>query len=260
MTITPAVCAACRDIPVHDVYVCQRCMDDLHGHLHAVPELTKDLRIEAAKLARHGHGPATFTPTVERPLPVNLAAAGVLRELRKVLAVASVALRSGVYGSIPAMAAWLIEHEDVIAGDPDGGTLCARLAEVMRRARRVIDNPPERIYIGRCDCTLDGGEHPRLYARAGERWHQCPDCETVHDASRKWEDLQASLADYGLTRQDIKTLLPQIPPKTLDNWIDRAPVKLHRLGISASGDPTYRYGDVLALDARRREWRKRQAT
>lgn len=256
---TVTTCRACRDLPVTDSFLCQPCADKLHGHLHEAPELSRQLGIETRRDAQHGHNPPSHTPTTDQPMPINLAASRAHDKLRFELVTACLAVALGQRDLLPpdtigGMAGWLIEHETAIGLREEAGDIARGLEAAIRRGWRVVDNPPERIYIGLCDCTDEKGERPKLYARAGEQWHQCRACETVHDTQAKWQGLQDEMADYGLTRGELKTLLPGLPAKTLDNWIDRDPQRLQQLGTTADGEPTYRYGDVLALDARRREY------
>lgn len=259
MSQPTAICRACSDNPVTDTFVCRTCMDQFHGDLYATVDLARDLNTEIAKQVKRTTGPMVKVIGKVPPLPYNPAAAHALERLRFELVTACLSLALGRRDRLPgdtigAMAAWLLDNEAAVPLREDGGDICRGLSGAIKRGRRVIDNPPEKLYIGKCTCDDGKGDQTRLYARVGERYHECPKCETVWDAADKFEQLEGELADYGLTHKELETLLPKIPRSTLSSWIDRK--QLTPQGTNAEGEPAYRYGDVLALDARRRERRK----
>lgn len=88
----------------------------------------------------------------------------------------------------------------------------------------------------------------------GEPIHECRECGAEWDVERSLAALEAELSDYGLTRTELETLLVGVPRTTLGSWITRGQLKPQ--GTTAAGEPAYRYGDVLALDAKRKERRK----
>ena len=97
----------------------------------------------------------------------------------------------------------------------------------------------------------------------GEPVYECPnpECRAEWLVAERFAQLEQELADYGLTHKELETLLPTIPRATLHRWLNGdekrdQPAKLKSQGTTAEGEPVYRYGDVLALDARRRERRK----
>lgn len=251
---TVTTCRACRDLPVTDSFLCQPCADKLHGHLHEAPELSRQLGIETRRDAQHGHNPPSHTPTTDQPMPINLAASRAHDKLRFELVAACLAVTLGQRDLLPpdtigGMAGWLIEHEAAIGLREEAGDIARGLEAAIRRGWRVVDNPPERIYIGKCVCRDDKGEHPRLYARAGQAVHVCGNCLYGWDTQTKWDELQAEMWDHGLTQAELTTLLPKIPRTTIDAWIRRG--KVEPTGTTAEGEPVYRYGEILALNERR---------
>lgn len=264
--MTDTTCTACYSRPAHNAVICQHCADQLHADLHAIPEVTRDLLVDLTGQARKsGTRAAVRRFGHEQPLPLNLAASRALDQLRHALAAACHSVADGLDVQPPAdrigaMTTWLLRHEASIGLRVDGGDTCRALGAALARARRICDNPPEKIYIGHCVCTDQHGQPTRLYARAGQRLHTCPnpDCGRQWDAAERYEDLQAELADYGLTHRELETLLPAVPRSTLHRWLEGDPgrgqaPKLTPQGTTADGEPVYRYGDVLALEARRRE-------
>lgn len=265
---TEATCRACQDKPVTDTFVCRDCADQLHADLHAIPDITRDLLTELTGQARKApRGIMATTTSSEQPLPVNLTAARALAQLRFALVAACLSVAGGQRDRLPvdrisAMADWLLHYEASVGLREDGGDICRGISSAIRRARNVCDSPPERIYIGECQCwevepSEDReGRKTRLYAEAGERYHECPRCAYLWDAADRYDEMQAELSDYGLTHSELETLLPKIPRATLARWLhgdSKQRPAVEPQGTTAAGEPAYRYGDVLALDARRRE-------
>lgn len=257
-----STCRACNDKPVTDTFVCHDCMDQFHGDLYAVVDLARDLNTEIAKQVKRTTGPMVKVIGKVPPLPYNPAAAHALERLRFELVTACLSLALGQRDRLPgdtigAMAAWLLDNEAAVPLREDGGDICRGLSGAIRRGRRVIDNPPERRYIGNCTCEDDNGERRRMYARMGEPLYECHECGSEWRVAESLERLEAELSDYGLTHKELEVLMPKIPRSTLSSWIDRK--KLVPQGTNAEGEPAYRYGDVLALDARRKERGRRSA-
>lgn len=266
--MTTTTCTACYTEPAHNAVICQQCADRLHADLHAIPDIARDLLTERTGQARKAaRGVTAITHGHEQPLPVNLAAARALDHLRFALVAACMSVANNQRDRLPpdrvsAMADWLLRYEASVGLREDGGDICRGISSAIRRARHVCDSPPERIYIGECQCwevePAEGreGRKTRLYAPAGERYHECPRCSYVWDAADRYDEMQAQLSDYGLTHAELETLLPKIPRATLARWLhgdSKQRPAIEPQGTTAAGEPAYRYGDVLALDARRRE-------
>lgn len=260
--MTETLCRACHDRPTNHAYICRDCADQLHGDLATIPTLAHQLELEATRQARKGHGIGIKARSAETPLPYNPAATNALNRLRHELVQACLEVnldqRDGLPPDItPAMAIWLAHHETSIGQREQGGEICRGIRAAIRNGQRIIDNPPERRYIGECVCEDNRGHPTRLYARMGEPTYECPTCRQTWIVAERFAQLEADLADYGLTHREIETLMPHVPRSTLARWIHgdakrgQRP-KLAPLGTTATGEATYRYGDVLALDARRR--------
>ena len=169
------LCQACNLYPPTQPgsWMCDPCRDRLHEHLHAIlgsdetPGLAHELDLEVAKLSRKGsHGKAT-SPTPA--LPFNPEASHCLDLIRWKL-LAGCALVAGalppVPNTIPDLGTWLLGHEDKFAMISGCGPIADNLDQLIRRARRIIDVPPEKIYLGLCEAcdapmrtTRDEGNH-----------------------------------------------------------------------------------------------------
>lgn len=256
-----STCTACHNHPAHNAVICQQCSDQLHADLHAIPDVVRDLNIEITGQARKTlRGTMTAVPGFDQPLPVNFAASRALDRLRFALVAACLSVANGQRDRLPAdrigaMVGWLLRYEASVGLREDGGDICRGIASAIKHANAVCDSPPERRYIGDCDCTDAKGEPTRLYARMGEPVYACRECGTEWMVAERFAQLEQELADYGLTHRELETLLPKLPRTTLASWISRR--QLREQGTTAEGEPVYRYGDVLALDARRRARRQK---
>ena len=154
------LCQACNLYPPTQPgsWMCDPCRDRLHEHLHAIlgsdetPGLAHELDLEVAKLSRKGsHGKAT-SPTPA--LPFNPEASHCLDLIRWKL-LAGCALVAGalppVPNTIPDLGEWLLAHEDRFALVSGCGPIADRLDALVRQARRIIDVPPEKTYLGICE-------------------------------------------------------------------------------------------------------------
>ena len=154
------LCQACNLCPPTQPgsWMCDPCRDRLHEHLHAIlgsdetPGLAHELDLEVAKLSRKGSHGKTTSPTPA--LPYNPEASHCLDLIRWKL-LAGCALVAGalppVPNTIPDLGTWLLGHEDKFAMVSGCGPIADDLDQLIRRARRIIDVPPEKIYLGLCD-------------------------------------------------------------------------------------------------------------
>ena len=255
-----STCTACHDYPVTDTFVCQGCMDTLHGHIAELPMLARELAVDIAKLGRKGDGQPHGAGGVERPLIFDPHAARILDDLKAALvgAVRVVALEQpdGLpRNSVASMCAWLARREASIALRPEGGDICADIERARKQARRTIDLRPERVYIGDCDCAPSVGLYairshpdPRDGQRA-ERVHRCRECGHEWMVEQRLAELREECLDVLVTRAEVVGLT-RAPRTTVASWIERG--RLVVGSVDADGVERYRYGDALALDEVRR--------
>lgn len=237
-------CLACHDQPVTDTFVCTDCQDDYHGLLPRVPDLARDLDIEITRQARKGGGgEGGRTRSFERPLEYNPAASDALAQLRVVLVSTCLTLALGQRlpaDTIDAMVEWLITNEAAVPLRPEAGDMIIGLQAAVRRGQAVIDNPPERVMIGQCDCGTD------MLAPRDAQVYRCtsPQCGAEWDVPSvlAWRDELAQ--DHLLPLSDI-AVVAGIPKGTLKSWVKRGRLVHH--GADRDGVRLYRYGAVVDM-------------
>ena len=239
-------CQACNHYPPQQpgAWMCDPCRDRLHANLHAIlgsdttPGLRHELDLEVAKLSRKGSHGKTTSPTPA--LPYNPEASHCLDLIRWKL-LAGCALVAGalppVPNTIPDLGEWLLGREETFAMISGCGPIADDIDQLIRRARRIIDVPPERVYVGTCTCGT------RLMATTGNDQVRCRGCGTSYDAADARDALLASVADQWLTIRDISTLMGR-KYQTVWSWAERGHITCH------PDDPRlYRLGDALAKGA-----------
>lgn len=238
-------CHVCDDYPAPNAYVCQHCMDGLHGHLHALPGLVAELNTELVRQSRKTQGRADN----DTPLAFNPAASEHLQRLREITTWAVRVLHptapARLLLNLPAKIEVLTGLEPQIALHPDGPGIVTAVDGWQRRAISIIDTPPEKVYVGRCDCGTD------LYAPRSVPAFPCPndECDTTWDTDRLIEWRNQLAHDQLMSLTDI-ALLAGIPVGILKNWANRDR-RLARKGQDRDGTNLYRYGDALSLNQAR---------
>lgn len=246
-----------------DRYVSRAAAGRLRTELADLPDL-RDALVGALCRQLRFTTPNGSRPA-ERPLPVNLAAGDAAYVLRTaVVSWAAWAARrrgeffahtwTGVRTYLATVADWLGTVED-------GPTAYDELLYAIAQARRAVDRPADRVYVGTCHEPLprEGDAPPawcdgELYADPAGQGVTCPRCRAVHDvkARRAWLLEQAwdvtapgpvicralSGAAFGLT----------VNYSTLRRWV--AEGKVPRRGYDR-GQGLYRLGDVVTAATER---------
>ena len=251
------VCAA----PAPTTVVCWACAKRI-GHLLVM--LGEDLAELYAQLNPAGHRTGgAGSRAAETPLPVNLRAVQTLDDVRTVLV------------------GWTREACEHEGGWPDEDTEQAMLRR-LRRTRwashpaadelldeleythtevlAVIDNPPERRYLGPCGAVdEDGNTCDGDVIQRGTRMPKCRDCGASHSHDERMAWITDMAADRLVTASEAAGALSawgeQITSKLVHSWADRG--RIMARARNQRGHQMFRFGDVrvLAADAvkRRRE-------
>ena len=239
-----STCIACYDNPVTDTFTCNDCNDEYHGLLPRVPGLAADLEIEITRQARKGgtNGGGKVR-SFERPLEFNQAASEALGQLRVVLVSTCLTLALGQRlpaDTIDAMVEWLVINEAAVPLRPEAGYMITGLSAAVKRGQVLVDNPPERVMIGQCDCGTD------MMAERGALVYRCtkPGCDTEWDVPEvlAWRDELAQ--DQLLPLSDI-AVIAGIPKNTLKSWVKRGRLVHH--GSDRDGVRLFRYGAVVEI-------------
>lgn len=240
------LCQTCNHYPPQQpgAWMCDTCRDRLHANLHAIlgssttPGLAHELDLELTGQARKSSGGRVTSPTPR--LPVNLAASDCLTAIRHQLLAACTIVHGGfppAPNTIPDLGEWLLAHEDRFAMISGCGPIADNIDTLTRQARRIIDNPPERIYVGTCPCGT------RLMAITGNERVRCRGCGNTYDAAESRDALLESVADQWLTIRDISALIGR-KYQTVWSWAERGHINSH-----PDNPRLFRLGDALAKGA-----------
>ena len=208
--------------PAPDALLCRGCLDALKADLRAVAWLVKQLEVTLTRQARIGHrnGPRS----AERPLPFHPSAAVDLETLRDGLGMwaRAVAEQRGVClsaadSSGPAgFASWLLRWAGEAAQHPDAAELVGDVRSMCEAARRTIDLPPERHFVGPCDtCDQD------LYCSTAAKVVTCrtTDCGASYDVADRRAWLLEAAVDQLRTAAELSRELPWIGGVTIDRKV-----------------------------------------
>lgn len=268
-------CVLCgRPVP-DQAYACTRCASLLDQDLVAAVDLVAELETTAARLSRLSRTPGRVAGT---PLPVDLHAAGLRSTLVNTLVTwarhvaeergqqipdlptcrigpvchrpdclhtTCVVIRlEGRPGPVAVAVHWLRGNSEWIRHRREVAELADGIGEAVRAARRGVDLPPDRSYVGTCQCGL------ALYARPGSDAVACRGCDTVWgvDEQREWMLLVArdSLASAAAISRALTALGQPVAAGTIRQWGNRRRLPTYgRLVIHPGA--LYRVGDVLDL-------------
>ena len=240
--------------PSPDANLCRGCIDALRAELKQVPWLVEELGVTLTRQARVGerHGPRS----AERPLPYHLSAAVDLETLRDGLRMwaETVAKVRGLVVDTPwdpaAVARWLLRFSSEVAQHPDAAELHADVLAMTEAARRTIDLPPQRHFVGPCDaCGVD------LYCGPSAKVVACrtEGCEASYDVADRRVWLLEAAVDQLRTAAELSRELPWIGGVTIDRklinqWAVRGRIVRY---LPHPRDPygrtRFRLGEVLEL-------------
>lgn len=296
--MTGPLCGVCGRIA--DAALCSSCAGDLARALRSVPELLDDLEVTRTRgdrlgdAGRGGEQPmphkdtastalwvlgnvlTTWMRDIARSRGLTIAAASRPRPPARAIPPGA---RTDDAGR-PAMttdppdpavesarfaASWLLEHiSDIRAlyGDEDATQAHDEITDAIAQARRAVDRPATRIFVGLCDeCGAD------LYGVPHRSRAECQQCGALYeDMAERWESALLKLRGYPATAATIAHMAGElygvmIDRKLINQWHTRgdiAPVPVDHQ--SDDGTPRFRFGDVLDRAARSVSRTRREAT
>lgn len=267
-TVTAQDCANGCTRPLVDGFVCVWCAGQMARQLRDLPALAVDLDVMLARQTRMGDRGGSRS--ADQPVPFDPRASEVAADLRGLLVSWSrmIAEERGV-GTLPTdtvagLASWLRDHVEWLRHHTAGHEAVAEVDDVVRRARRLIDRPADRQYVGVCDgqgatsaplddepCGYEVFAKPRAAATA------CV-CGYAYDVEARRRQMLASLEDHLGNSTYVAMVATGLGVKVAASTV-RMWVKRHKLqprtytkpdDPAAKPKPLYRVGDVVAVAAR----------
>lgn len=285
------ICDACgRET---DAALCGACTAALARDLRTVPELLVDLDLTLAradKIGSAGRGGETPVPWKEHvpdavwvlgnvltvwvrevadsrgltlvlparpPRPARAIPPGA-RADRDGRPAMSTELPGRALETVRLCAQWLLEHVDELRqlAGLDAVQAHDEVTDAIANARRAVDRPAVRIFVGPCDqCGAD------LYGLPHRGHATCSGCEaTYEDMAERWEIALLKLRGYPATAAVIAQMAGElygvmIDRKLINQWHSRKEIEPVDWGIGqatpAPGcEPRFHFGDVLDRAAR----------
>lgn len=154
--------------------------------------------------------------------------------------------------TIEEAARWMAGFPNLLAGHPAAVEMHDELRVRVRDARRCIDRPADRVFVGECGRLLDEtGEtcKAKLFAVVGHIEVTCRECTTSFCVVDRQRDLLLKLRAQVVTaREAEKALKPffgrSVNVKTLRTWINRG-LLVNKAGPEET--PKVLVADVLDL-------------
>lgn len=174
MSPEPATCPGFRcDRPLRDEYLCRACHHRAERALGDLVALARDVEVTVTRQDRITN-PGKRGTGHAQPLIANLRASDQARTVFELLFEWAdyVAQWNGVKGLpifthhrpltelVPIACAILLRYTDWMRNNEQGPTLADAIHQVRRDARRIVDQPPARLYAG--PCLADLGYPPEL--------------------------------------------------------------------------------------------------
>lgn len=154
--------------------------------------------------------------------------------------------------TIEEAARWMAGFPNLLAGHPAAVEMHDELRARVREARRCIDRPADRVYVGECGRPLDyAGEtcKAKLFAVVGHIEVTCRECSTSYCVGDRQRDMLLKLRSKVVTAAEVeKALKPffgrSVNIKTLRTWINRGALRNH---ANSGETPKVLVADVLDL-------------
>lgn len=161
--------------------------------------------------------------------------------------------------TVPEACRWMATVPGLLAEHPAAGEMYADITSLAARIQRVIDRPPDKVYVGQCGADLldDEGDEPRhcerdLYANPNRSWIECPECGGAWDVADRKQFLLRKVEDQLATPSDLSRALSRlnepVSASMIRGYAHRGSLTPHPPHPhDPKHAPRYRVGDVLDL-------------
>ena len=253
-----------------NAYVCEDCLTALAKALGEIPWTDEQLEISITKQRASAIG-GGGTRSTGTPLPWHEKASDAQRSLHATLStwvrfcIEEHVRNRGASTEWPAdnlasMSRWMLWRVDGLAFHEAGSEVVDEITDAVAQAQRIVFwRKRERVYLGRCDATIEpeGAESYKcegdVYAEQGAIYGSCEHCAAPYSVEKRRADLHRELDDRLCTAAEIARLATYLGleqprervRKQVNSWHKRE--RITASGHSPEGDPVFRYGAVKAL-------------
>lgn len=234
-------------------YACQQCTDRLAKHLAALPGYMTDLEIAITKQAKLSTAAGEGNGLAFAPLASEVAWNTRNTLLQWVDEIATIRGHQ-IPPRWSTIADYLIAALPWISRHPAGYWIVDELTDAIHQAAKIIDRPPDLLFIGRCSALIliDGCAETcpeYVYARQGAPNTDCRRCGTIHDVNARRTVMLDAIETLELPATDLARAVngllgtDTIASTTIRQWAKRG--QIHPVGLTDRGHPTYLVSDVL---------------
>jgi hypothetical protein len=269
---TTAECPVCG-CPQEQGLLDNACTTRLERELGDVASIVAELDIAISKQARIGNASGPGGLARERS-PINVGAMLVADDLQNTLTTwaRDVLPNMGPYAmgpySLPNPSTFaarlLLAHIDAIRRHPAVVELVDEITDAIAQARRVVDRPADRAYLGQCLVETPDEEgnpvtcYEEIWARPSASTVTCKVCGIEHPVRERRAWLLTKAEDYLFTVKDASEMLGEVGHITVTQASIRG--YIHRGKIGYKSGKTIRLGDLLAVVVEEGEKAERRAS
>jgi hypothetical protein len=242
--------------------LCARETDLLEKALGDVRWIVTELDVTMSKQARLGT-PGKGGLARERS-PLHLGAMEASDTLGNVLTTWARDVAGDKYewqpsASVAVGSAWMLYNQvDAIRKHPAVEELLDEITDAIEQARRAVDRPADRAYLGQCMVELSGEDgdlvtcYAEIWARPEASEVTCKVCGVTHDVAERRAWLLTRAADMLVTVKEASRYIGDVGGMTVTESSIRGLIHRKRLGYRAE-TTTFRLGDLLEVLADKRE-------
>lgn len=258
-----AVCPVCGAEQSQSL-LCSSCCDKIERELSSVPGLVEDLQITMSKQAKIGNGGKAGKGSTHEKWPINMGAVEAADNLGNVLTTwardlletsggrwdlllaASTAHPTTVSRALLLMIPTIRRHPAVVE-------LVDEITDAIAQARRAVDRPADRQYLGQClmETPDDEGRQvtclAELYARVNANDVTCKVCGAEHPVGERRAWLLARAADMIVTVKEASSYLGEVGGIKVSQSSIRGYLHRGRLAYRPGVANGIRLGDLLTL-------------
>jgi hypothetical protein len=211
------VCPACS-APQDEGLLDANCALKLEQTLRSIPALVRELDVTLSRQARIGTPGKSAKGTEREKSVLHFGALDTHTNLRNTIVAWARAFEPTPNLTAHA-AAVLLSNLKHIRRHAEVATLIDEITNAVHQARRTIDRPAERQYLGHCyaeiPATYVGNPGPdycttELYAKTDATTVTCKSCNTDHDVSDRRRWLMDQAADRLVTVREAATMIGHI--------------------------------------------------
>lgn len=249
------VCPICHE-PQDQGLACHSCCSRLERDLGDVASIVADLEISISKQDRLGTSPGGSGLARER-MPIGIGAMQAADNLTNVLTtwardvLGLQQVQAPTSGSPARVASrLLLMHIPAIRRHPAVDELADQIHDAISQARRAVDRPADRIYLGQCYFEDEGVTcYEELYASAGASSVTCKVCSMTHPVAERRAWLLQRAEDMLFTPAEAAKFIGEVghikvTEARIRGYIHRGSRLQYRAPIEAK---RFRLGDLLAV-------------